>query len=158
MVGIKSVSDLKGKSIAFGSTHSTSSFNFPVAMLIADGIDPVKDLDKIIIAGSHSASLAALAEGKVDAAAASYNSFGKAVKKGAIDPRFSEKIFSMEVDAVSEPFETAFGYHIVKLLEGEVTVKRPLEAVAGDIRYQLRNQAKQAELKRLLSEVKVKKH
>lgn len=84
--GIKSLKDLKGKSMAFGSTSSTSSFNFPVAMLIADGVDPVKDLNKVIIAGSHSASLAALAEGKVDAAAASYNSFGKAVKKGAIDP------------------------------------------------------------------------
>jgi len=84
--GIKSLNDLKGKSMAFGSTSSTSSFNFPVAMLIADGVDPVKDLNKVIIAGSHSASLAALAEGKVDAAAASYNSFGKAVKKGAIDP------------------------------------------------------------------------
>lgn len=84
--GIDSIDDLKGKSMAFGSPNSTSSFNFPVAMLIADGVDPVKDLKKVIIAGSHSASLAALAEGKVDAAAASYNSYGKAVKKGAIDP------------------------------------------------------------------------
>jgi phosphonate transport system substrate-binding protein len=84
--GINEISDLKGKSMAFGSPNSTSSFNFPVAMLIADGVDPAKDLRKIIMAGSHSASLAALAEGKVDAAAASYNSFGKAVKKGAIDP------------------------------------------------------------------------
>lgn len=85
--GVKTLKDLRGKSIAFGSTSSTSSFNFPVAMLIADGVDPVKDFKKVIIAGSHSASLAALAEGKVDAAAASYNSFGKAVKKGAIDPK-----------------------------------------------------------------------
>lgn len=85
--GINKVSDLKGKSIAFGSPNSTSSFNFPVAMLIANNVDPVKDTKKIIIAGSHSASLAALAEGKVDAAAASYNSFGKAVKKNAIDPK-----------------------------------------------------------------------
>lgn len=84
--GINEISDLKGHSVAFGSTSSTSSFNFPVAMIIAAGVDPVKDLDKVIVAGSHSASLAALAEGKVDAAAASYNSFGKAVKKGAIDP------------------------------------------------------------------------
>jgi phosphonate transport system substrate-binding protein len=83
--GIETISGLKGKSMSFGSPNSTSSFNFPVAMLIADGVDPVKDLKKIIIAGSHSASLAALSEGKVDAAAASYNSFGKAVKKGAID-------------------------------------------------------------------------
>jgi len=84
--GINEISDLKGHSVAFGSTSSTSSFNFPVAMIIAAGVDPVKDLNKIIVAGSHSASLAALAEGKVDAAAASYNSFGKAVQKGAIDP------------------------------------------------------------------------
>jgi phosphonate transport system substrate-binding protein len=85
--GIKTIADMKGKSMAFGSPNSTSSFNFPVAMLIAAGVDPVKDLKKVIIAGSHSASVAALSEGKVDAAAASYNSFGKAVKKGVIDPK-----------------------------------------------------------------------
>jgi len=85
--GIKSLKDLKGKRIAFGSPSSTSSFNFPVAMLIAAGLDPVKDFKKVVIAGSHSASLAALAEGRVDAAAASYNSFGKAVKKGALDAK-----------------------------------------------------------------------
>lgn len=84
--GIESIADLKGKSMAFGSPNSTSSFNFPVAMLFAAGVDPTTDLSKVIIAGSHSASIAALAAGKVDAAAASYNSFGKAVTKGAIDP------------------------------------------------------------------------
>lgn len=84
--GIKTLSDLKGKSMAFGSPNSTSSFNFPVAMLIAAKVDPVKDLKKVIIAGSHSASLAALSARKVDAAASSYNSFAKAAKKGAIDP------------------------------------------------------------------------
>jgi len=84
--GIKTIADMNGKSMAFGSPNSTASFNFPVAMLIAEGVDPSKDLSKIIISGSHSASIAALSEGKVDAAAASYNSFGKAVKKGAIDP------------------------------------------------------------------------
>ncbi|TVZ41073.1 phosphonate transport system substrate-binding protein [Alteromonadaceae bacterium 2753L.S.0a.02] len=85
--GIKSIAELKGKRMAFGSPNSTSSFNFPVAMLIANGVDPSKDLQRIIIAGSHSASLAALGEGKVDAAAASYNSFGKAVQNGVVDPK-----------------------------------------------------------------------
>jgi len=84
--GIEKIEDMKGKNAAFGSTSSTSSFNFPVAMIIAAGVDPVKDLNKVVIAGSHSASLAALAEGQVDVSAASYNSFEKAVKKGAIDP------------------------------------------------------------------------
>jgi len=79
------------------------------------------------------------------------------LKEGAIDPRFTKKVFSMSVGDVSEPFETAFGFHIVKLLEGPMVVKRPFEAVKGDIRYQLRNQAKDAELKRLTSKVTIKR-
>jgi peptidyl-prolyl cis-trans isomerase C len=79
------------------------------------------------------------------------------LKEGAVDPRFSETVFSMQPGDVSQPFETAFGFHVVKLLEGPVVVKRPLEAVKGDIRYQLRNQAKQAELERLLSKAQIVK-
>jgi len=77
------------------------------------------------------------------------------LKEGAIDPNFSSTVFSMNVGDVSEPFETAFGYHIVKLIEGPLVVKQPFKAVSGDIRYQLRNEAKDAELKRLLSNVKI---
>lgn len=85
--GMKSISDLKGKRMSFGSMNSTSSFNFPVSMLISNGVDPAIDLNKIIITESHSASLAALSAGKVDAAGASFNSFEKAVVKGVIDPK-----------------------------------------------------------------------
>ena len=77
------------------------------------------------------------------------------LKKGSIDKKFSETVFNMKPGDVSEPFETPFGFHIVKLIEGPVKSKRPLEAVKGDIRYQLRNQAKEAELKRLVSEAKI---
>jgi len=77
------------------------------------------------------------------------------LKEGAIDPNFSKTVFSMKAGEVSEPFETAFGYHIVKLIEGPLVVKQPFKAVSGDIRYQLRNEAKDAELKRLLSKVKI---
>jgi phosphonate transport system substrate-binding protein len=55
-------------------------------MVMAAGIDPAKDLSKIIIAGSHTNSIASLKEGRVDAAAASFNAWEKAVKKGVIDP------------------------------------------------------------------------
>jgi peptidyl-prolyl cis-trans isomerase C len=37
-------------------------------------------------------------------------------------------------------------------------VKKPFEAVRGDVRYQLRNEAKSAELKRLQETVKVKQY
>ena len=79
------------------------------------------------------------------------------LKQGAIDPKFSKKVFEMKKGEISEPFETSFGYHIVKVLEEARTVKKPFEAVKGDIRYQLRQQTKQAELERLKSEVKIEK-
>jgi len=72
------------------------------------------------------------------------------LKEGAVDARFSKTAFSMEQDQISEPFESAFGFHIVKLLESPVVTKKPIKVVSGDIRYQLRNKAKDAELKRLL--------
>jgi len=80
------------------------------------------------------------------------------MKEGAIAPVFSKTIFGMSPGEVSEPFETPFGFHVVKQLEAPTVVKRPFEAVKGDIRYQLRSQAKDAELKRLLSKTVVKRH
>ena len=78
------------------------------------------------------------------------------LKEGSIDPRFSEKIFSIEKGAFSEPFETHFGYHIVNIQEGPMIVKQPFDAVKGKIRYQLRQQTKDAELKRLTADVNIK--
>jgi len=80
------------------------------------------------------------------------------LQRGAVAPEFSEQLFELETGEISEPFLTAFGFHIVKLLEAPKTVTRPLEAVAGDIRYQLRNQVKQAETERLLDTIRVKRH
>ncbi len=78
------------------------------------------------------------------------------LKEGSIDPRFSKTVFAMTAGALSEPIETQFGFHVVKLVEGAKVVKRPLEAVAGDIRYQLRNQARAAEMERLTGKARGK--
>lgn len=95
--GLNSIKDLKGRSMALGDVQSTSSFNFPVAMMIAAGIDPARDLGKIVLAGSHSNSIAALKEGRVDACAASFNSWEKAIKNNIIPPE------QFKVLAKSEP-------------------------------------------------------
>ncbi len=84
--GITSLADLKGKDVAFGDANSTSSFVYPVAMIVAAGLDPVNDLGAIRMTGSHANSLKALAEGQVHAAAASFDSFEKAMNQGALDP------------------------------------------------------------------------
>jgi peptidyl-prolyl cis-trans isomerase C len=76
---------------------------------------------------------------------------------GAVDAEFSKKLFSMKPGEVSEPFLTPFGFHVVKMLEGPQLIKRPLESVEGDIRYQLRNQAKVTETERLMETINVKR-
>lgn len=79
---IRTEADLRGKSVAFGDVNSTSSFVVPVAMLVEDKIDPVKDLGALRLTGSHASSLAALIEKRVDAAALSFDSYEKAVREG----------------------------------------------------------------------------
>jgi phosphonate transport system substrate-binding protein len=81
---MRRVEELRGKRMAFGDVNSTSSFAFPVAMLIDAGLDPARDLGNVLITGSHANSLKALQEGHADAAAASFDSFEKAVRQGAI--------------------------------------------------------------------------
>ena len=71
------------------------------------------------------------------------------IKEGSIDPVFSKMAFELEARAVSEPFETPFGFHVLKVVEAPQVIRKPLSAVEGDIRYQLRAKAKKAEVERL---------
>jgi len=84
--GIEAIADLKGKKLALGDVNSTSSFAVPVAMMMAGGVQPARDLERINMTGSHANVLKALSEGLVDAGGASFDSFEKAVNGGAIDP------------------------------------------------------------------------
>jgi peptidyl-prolyl cis-trans isomerase C len=77
------------------------------------------------------------------------------LKRGAISQVFSDKIFGMDAGALAEPFESPFGYHIVKALEKPQSIRQPFESVKGDIRYQLRSQTKDAEVKRLLESARI---
>lgn len=82
----KSLKDTKGARLALGDVNSTSSFVYPVAMLMDAGVNPSRDMGQVVITGSHANSLKAVAEGKADLSGASFDSFEKAVKQGAIDP------------------------------------------------------------------------
>jgi peptidyl-prolyl cis-trans isomerase C len=81
------------------------------------------------------------------------------VQEGAIDPIFSQKVFTeLKSGEVSEPFHTHFGYHVVKVMEGPAVMTKPFEKAKGDIRYQLRKQHKSAETERLMGLIKATKH
>lgn len=73
------------------------------------------------------------------------------IKEGAIDATFSNKVFTMKKGDISEPISTPYGFHIVKTLDAAKVIKQPFEVVKGNIRYELRQLAKQAETKRLLT-------
>lgn len=94
---LKTLQDIVGKRVAVGDLNSGSSFTYPIDMMLRAGIDPARDLSEIRITGSHSASLAALTEKRVDAACLSFESFTKAAHSGAIDPN------AYRVIARSEP-------------------------------------------------------
>lgn len=81
------------------------------------------------------------------------------LKEGSISPGFSKKVFEeLKEGDISEPFETPFGYHIVKLVEAPKVIKQPFKSVEGNIRYQLRNKAKQEEVKRLMAKTEIKRY
>lgn len=84
---IATIDDLKGSGVAFGDVNSAASFIFPMAMMIEAGIDPVQDLQSLRLTGSHANSLAALIEGRVDAAALSFDSYEKALRNNVAGAR-----------------------------------------------------------------------
>lgn len=82
--GPTSVEELRGKTFAFVDPSSASGHLFPKAGLLSDGINADQYFSRIIFSGSHDASIMAVANGKVDAAAVASPIFQTAVAKGHV--------------------------------------------------------------------------
>jgi len=82
---IRSLADLKGRNLSFGSQSSTSGHLMPRSFLLAAGIDPDKDLRRVAYSGAHDATAAAVASGKVDAGALNISVWDKLVADKKID-------------------------------------------------------------------------
>ncbi len=83
---IKTLADLKGKTLSFGSASSTSGHLMPRSFLLAASIDPEKDLKRVAFSGAHDATVAAVASGKVDAGALNISVWDKLVEDKKVDP------------------------------------------------------------------------
>ncbi|KGG92006.1 phosphonate ABC transporter substrate-binding protein [Comamonas thiooxydans] len=82
--GLGAVPQLQGKTFAFVDPSSASGHLFPKAGLKGEGIDTDKYFSRVIFSGSHDASIMAVANGKVDAAAVADPIFQTAVAKGHV--------------------------------------------------------------------------
>ena len=82
---IRSLADLKGKTLSFGSQSSTSGHLMPRSFMLAAGIDPDRDLRRVAFSGAHDATVAAVASGKVDAGALNISVWEKLVADKKVD-------------------------------------------------------------------------
>lgn len=82
---IKTLADLKGKNVSFGSQSSTSGHLMPRSYLLQAHIDPDQDFKRVAYSGAHDATIAAVAAGKVDAGALNISVWEKFVAEGKVD-------------------------------------------------------------------------
>ena len=82
---IKTLADLKGKDVSFGSQSSTSGHLMPRSFLLQAGLDPDKDFKRVAFSGAHDATIAAVASGKVQAGALNISVWDKFVADKKVD-------------------------------------------------------------------------
>lgn len=83
---IKTLAELKGQNVSFGSASSTSGHLMPRSFLLQAGIDPERDFKRVAFSGAHDATIAAVAAGKVQAGALNISVWDKFVADKKVDP------------------------------------------------------------------------
>jgi phosphonate transport system substrate-binding protein len=83
--GIRQLTDLKGRTVSFGSQSSTSGHLMPRSFLLAAGIEPERDFKRVAYSGAHDATIASVVSGKVDAAALDITVWRKFVDEKKVD-------------------------------------------------------------------------
>lgn len=82
---VKTLADLKGKDVSFGSQSSTSGHLMPRSFLMQAGVNPDKDFKRVAYSGAHDATIAAVASGKVQAGALNISVWDKFVADQKVD-------------------------------------------------------------------------
>lgn len=93
---VKSIADIRGKTVAFGDNASTSSHLIPRAILARNGLVGERDY-KFVHLGAHDAVARAVQAGQVEAGGLSEEIFKRLVAKGTLDGN------KVKIVAVSDP-------------------------------------------------------
>jgi phosphonate transport system substrate-binding protein len=92
--GLARTADLKGRTFAFVDPTSASGHLFPKAGLLQAGYDPETFFSRVIFSGSHDASILAVVNKKVDAAAVADRILASAIAKGQVKADELEIVWS----------------------------------------------------------------
>lgn len=76
------------------------------------------------------------------------------LKQGEMLPAFEEALKRLEVGEISEPIQTKYGFHIIRLEEKRGGEQKPLEAVRADIENLLINQKMQRRYEEWMKELR----
>lgn len=82
---VKTLADLKGKDVSFGSQSSTSGHLMPRSFLLDQGLNPEKSFRRVAFSGAHDATIAAVASGKVQGGALNISVWEKFVTEKKVD-------------------------------------------------------------------------
>lgn len=91
---VKTLADLKGKDVSFGSQSSTSGHLMPRSFLLDQGINPEKAFRRVAYSGAHDATIAAVASGKVQGGALNISVWNKFVDDKKVDTDKVRVIFT----------------------------------------------------------------
>lgn len=75
---------------------------------------------------------------------------------GIMVPAFQDMAFSLDVNQISAPVKTEFGYHIIQVLEKRPVDRQPFDQVKAGIEQQIRQVKTQARLREFLTQVREK--
>ena len=128
----------------FGSAEPEQEFN--ASHILVETEEEAREIMETVKGGADFAETAKeKSTGPSGPGGGSLGWFGK----GAMVPAFEAAVVELEPGEVSEPVQTQFGWHVIKLNETRTAEAPALEDVRTDIENQLRQQTLQAEIERL---------
>lgn len=77
---------------------------------------------------------------------------------GAMVPEFENAVIEMEVGAISEPVQTQFGWHVLKLNETRIKPAPTMEEVQGQLMQQIQNERIETAITKLREEATIEKN
>ncbi len=78
--------------------------------------------------------------------------------EGQVDATFFETAAKLKANETSRPFESAFGFHVVKAIEDPQTVTPSFEEVRGQLAAEARREAERELVARLRNEIRTEVH